>query len=51
MLAVIEAIVANGYFWNIGQNTDLDLRILVNMLNGATDKYPEGKSKKYYMYY
>lgn len=45
MLAVMEARVVNGYFWNIGENPDLDLDILVNMLNGATDKYPESKSK------
>ena len=43
MLAAIETILENGYFWNISENPDLDLDVLVNMLNGGTDKYPEGK--------
>ena len=46
MLAAIETILENGYFGNISENPDLDLDFLVNMLNGATDKYPEGKSKQ-----
>ena len=46
MLTAIETRVANGYFWNISENPDLDLDVLVNMLDGATDKYPKGKSKQ-----
>ena len=46
MLTAIETRVENGYFWNISENPDLDLDVLVNMLNGATDKYPKGKSKQ-----
>ena len=46
MLTAIETRVAKGYFWNISENPDLDLDVLVNMLDGATDKYPEGKSKQ-----
>ena len=46
MLVAIETILENGYFWNISKNSDLDLDVLVNMLNGGTDKYPEGKSKQ-----
>ena len=46
MLTAIETRVANGYFWNISENPDLDLDVLVNMLDRATDKYSEGKSKQ-----
>ena len=43
MLSFMELLVNYGYWWNVDQESYFDLDILIDMLDGLTDIYSEGK--------